>query len=384
MQDVISSNSSVSVADVVEAVSHLYPPHLAESWDSVGLVCGDPDAEVRSILVAVDPTPDVAAEAVKLGVDLLLVHHPLLFSAVNSVAATEPRGQVITDLIRSGCALLTAHTNADAANPGVSDALAELLGVRVERALVPAQQTGQLLVTYIPETYTEEVIDAVSAAGAGRIGDYNRCAFTQIGSGTFDAPQAGEPFIGQSGERTSVQEMRLEMSVPPGSETAAVAALLEAHPYEEVAYSLIPVSTVNIEVGLGRVGTLNRVVTLAEFADRVATTVPRTATGIRVAGNLDAPVGRVAVCGGSGGEFLALTAGCDVYVTSDLRHHVVQDHLAAGGCPVIEVTHWAAERPWCDQAVELLAGEFERRGYPELQISVSAVKTDPWTRGSGR
>lgn len=374
--------ASPTVADVVAAVARLYPPHLAESWDSVGLVCGDPQRPVHTVVVAVDPTEEVVDQAIQFEADVLLVHHPLLFSAVNSVAAVDPKGRVITSLIGSGCALLTAHTNADAAWPGVSDALAELLGINVERPLVPHRAAAHLLITYVPPSHVETVVDAMAAAGAGKVGDYDRCAFTSPGVGTFEVPLGAQPFLGSPGNREAAQEVRIEMVVPAGGEPSVLAALRQAHPYEEVAYSLLATTAVSSQLGLGRVGTLGQAQSLADFADRVALSVPRTATGIRIAGDLDTQVRTVAVCGGSGGEFLPMTAGCDVYITSDLRHHVVQDHLAAGGCPVIEVTHWAAERPWCDQAAGLLTTELASSGYAEPTVIVSPINTDPWTRGS--
>lgn len=376
------ASDSPTVADVWALVDELYPPALAESWDAIGLVCGDPDARVGTVLVAVDPTQDVVAEAKQVGADLLLVHHPLLFKAVHGVAAVDPHGRVVDELIRSGCALLTAHTNADSASPGVSDALAAVLGVSVERALVPRQESDRLLVTYVPESHLDVVIDALRNAGAGRVGDYERCGFTNEGVGTYEVPATAAPFLGTPGQRSTEPEIRLEMVVPRGDDTMVVAALLNSHPYEEVAYSLLTRTTVDRRVGLGRIGSLPGPVTLGEFADQVAAAVPRTSTGVRVAGDLATPVHTVGICGGSGGEFLPLTSGCDVYVTSDLRHHVVQDHLAAGGCPVIEVTHWAAERPWCDQAATLLSDSLNDTGYAETRVLVSAVHTDPWTQGS--
>lgn len=373
-----------TVADVCAAVDQLYPPHLAESWDAVGLVCGDPGALVSTVLVAVDPTEEVAAEAQRLQADLLLVHHPLLFKAVHSVAAVDPHGRVLNGLIQAGCALLTAHTNADSASPGVSDALAEAVGVTVERALVPRQESDLLLITYVPPSHLDTVIDALRTAGAGRIGDYERCGFSNDGIGTYEVPVTAQPFAGTPGQRSAEPETRLEMVVPRGFDAAVVDALLRSHPYEEVAYSLLTRATIDQHTGLGRVGSLSQPMTLGEFADRVAAAVPHTSTGIRVAGDLAATVRTVGLCGGSGGDFLPLTSGCDVYITSDLRHHVVQDHLAAGGCAIIEVTHWAAERPWCDQAATLLRDLLGTTGYADTRVLVSAAHTDPWTQGSFR
>lgn len=267
----MQESAEATVADVMRVIEAAYPPSLAEDWDSIGLTCGDPQATVSRILVAVDPVPDVVAEAVAFGADLLITHHPLFLSGVTSVAAGTVRGRVVHDLIRAGIALATAHTNADSACPGVSDALAAQLG----------------LVDCVP---------------------------------------------------------------------------------------LNPLS--DPTTGLGRVGRLPRPMPLSEFAAQVASALPGTEHGVRVAGDATTLVSRVAVCGGSGDSLMgaATAAGADVYVTSDLKHHRTQDHLLAGGCALVDVAHWASEWPW----LEDLAGVL-RSGLPGATVEVSRRVTDPWT-----
>ena len=385
----------VDVAAIVDATELLYPPHLAEAWDRVGLVAGAPERPVSKVMVAVDPTLDVAHEAVAWGAQLLLVHHPLMLAGVHAIPADQPHGAVLTTLLENGCALLTAHTNADAAETGVSDAIATRLGLIDVRPLDPV--SGQaaeeaLLIVYVPATHVDQVIDAATKAGAGNIGEYSRCAFTHGGTGTFQASAGAAPFIGEPGQREVADELRVEMVTPVADSQSVVEAVCAAHPYEEPAVHLAQLSpkvgAAGVRVGIGRVGTLPGQHSVATFADLVARVMPPTAAGVRVAGDLNRPVHTVALCGGSGDSLLSAAAGYDVYLTSDLRHHRVLDHLAAGGCPVVDIAHWAAERPWCDQAVQLLPGALSTLGYAadSVEFRTSALPTDPWTahRGSSQ
>ena len=269
--------ATATVADVVDVVHRRYDPTSAEAWDAVGLVCGDPGAPVHRVLVAVDAVAVTVDEALALGADLLVTHHPLLLHPVSSVAATTPAGRLVHRLVRAGCALLAAHTNADVAPEGVSDALAATLGIR---SAVP-------LVT------------------------------------------------GLAGPTT----------------------------------------------GLGRVGELDGAVSLAAFAGTVREALPATAQGVRVAGDPERRVHRVAVIGGSGGDALgsAARAGADVVVTSDLRHHVTSDFIAAPGGPaVIDVAHFASEWPWVPVVARLIRDDLALARRP-VQVHVSTVVTDPWT-----
>jgi dinuclear metal center YbgI/SA1388 family protein len=344
-------------------------------------VCGDPDDPVRKVLFAMDPVAVVVDEAVRLGVDLLVTHHPLFLRGTSSVAATTAKGRVVHRLIRAGAGLHVAHTNADHAKPGVSDALAAALGLNDLRPLdaLPAPALDKI-VTFVPEPDAEKILDALAAAGAGELGDYTRCAWTSSGIGTF-LPRAGaQPTIGEVGEVTRVDETRIEMVLARSRRFDVVAALRAAHPYEEPAFDVFELASWAGDTGTGRVGVLAAPMTLGDFASLVGSSLPSTAGGGRVAGPLDRVVRRVAVCGGAGGPYLdaATTAGADVYVTSDLRHHVVSEHLAEGGCAVVEMPHWATEWPWLADAAARLRAALEARG-TTVGTEVSVIVTDPWS-----
>lgn len=375
----------VTLADVVAVLDSAYPPRLAESWDSVGLVCGDLADPVGTILFAVDATAEVVDEAIEWGADLLVVHHPLLLRGVDTVAASTPKGALIHRLVRSGCALFTAHTNADSANPGVSDALASLLGVSGTRPIEPidAPSTDKWVV-FVPAGHSDSVRQALFDAGAGAIGDYSECSWSAQGIGQFLPRTGADPAIGVVGSLTRLDEDRIETVAPASLRAAVLAALRRAHPYEEPAFDVFEQARLPTSTGLGRVGHLLAPTTLRDFTETVRAALPSTVWGVRAAGDPDAVVSTVAMCGGAGDSFLGAVGqlGADVYVTSDLRHHPVDEHLRAGGPAVIDVAHWASEWPWCGQAQGIVDAKFG--GTPGWRSRVSTRRTDPWTVGSVR
>lgn len=381
-------DSTPSLRDVVALLHRRYDPRTADSWDHVGLVCGDPDERVEQVMFAVDPVDVVVDEAIADGVQLLVTHHPLFLSGVHGIPADHFKGRVVHRLVRAGIGLLAAHTNADNARPGVSDAIAGALGVVGVGPLEPLEAEPDPVdkyVVFVPTGDTEALIDAMSAAGAGRIGEYDRAAFFAQGTGTFRPLAGANPAIGAVGRVERVDEMMLQMVAPRRRRAQVLAALRSAHPYEEPAVEVIELADEQSGRGGGRVGDLSEPMALAAFAELVAATLPATAQGVRVAGDPGREVRRVAVCGGSGDSMLgaANASGADVYLTSDLRHHRASEHLEAGGCALVDVAHWAAEWMWLPQAARLLEQDAAEAGFG-LSTTVSTTVTDPWTFHVGR
>ncbi|MBM4640011.1 Nif3-like dinuclear metal center hexameric protein [Rhodococcus hoagii] len=375
-----TSTTVPTLADVIGALETAYPPALAESWDSVGLVAGDPADEVRKVVVAVDATAAVVDEALASGSQLLLVHHPLLLRGVDTVGAHTPKGALLHRLIRGGCALYSAHTNADRADPGVSDALAGALGLVATRPLVPIPDTTtDKWVVMVPTTDTVRVREVLFAAGAGELGDYRECSWTVTGDGQFRPLPGAAPTLGVVGEVETVREDRVEVIAPRRSRARILAALRAAHPYEEPAFDVFETADFPGSRGLGRIGELPEPQTLREFTARVAAALPRTEWGVRAAGDPDRVVRTVAVCGGSGDSLLDTVSGlgADVYVTADLRHHPADEHLRRGGPALVDVAHWASEQPWCAQAKGVLDGRFG--SVDGWDVRVTELRTDPWT-----
>jgi dinuclear metal center YbgI/SA1388 family protein len=373
------------LGEIVGILAGRYDPSLAASWDAIGLVCGDPDTLVRRVLFAVDPVAAVVDEALEWGAELLVTHHPLFLRPVHGVAATTPKGRVVHRLLSAGCGLLVAHTNADSARPGVSDALAAALGLPAGRPLdpLPGPELDKL-VTFVPHAAAEAVLDALAAAGAGAIGDYDRCAFGAPGTGTFRPLPGANPAIGSVGAIETVAETRLETVLPRAARAAVVAALRAAHPYEEPAFDVFELAALPSGCGIGRVVDLDRPETLADFVDRAARGLPATSAGIRVAGDPDRPIRRVAVCGGAGDSLLGAAAaiGADVFLTADLRHHPASEATQGGGPALVDVAHWASEWPWLADAAAVLRDGLRDRPGPAattVETRVSTTVTDPWT-----
>ncbi|MCH9722300.1 MAG: Nif3-like dinuclear metal center hexameric protein [Actinomycetia bacterium] len=367
---------SVRLAEVIAALDDAYPPDLAHDWDSVGLVCGDPDDLIDSVTVAVDATAAVVDTVGPRG--LLLAHHPLLLRGVDTVAAGTPKGALIHRLIRCGSALFTAHTNADAARPGVSDALADLLGLTVQEVLDPAVGGPALdkWVIFVPAGDADAVREALFAAGAGRIGDYSGCSWSVAGIGQFLPGTGASPAIGTVGTVERVAEDRIEVIAPAGIRAGILAAMRAAHPYEEPAFDVFSLAGLPAGTGIGRIGTVARPLRFGDFVTTVGSVLPQTSWGVRAAGDPEAVVSRVAVCGGAGDSLLsaAAAAGVQAYVTADLRHHPADEHRRRSDVGLVDIAHWASEYPWCAQAATMLRSHFG----DALGVAVCPLRTDPW------
>ena len=378
---------AVALRDVTGLLDQLYQPSWAQDWDAVGLVCGRPAGPVQKILLAVDPAPVVVEEAREWDADLLVVHHPLLLEAVHSVAADSPKGRVVHELIASGCALFTAHTNADAPAFGVNESLALALGIVDPQVIASDADPLDKIVSFVPIAEAEKMRKAITDAGAGAIGNYAGCTFTTEGMGRFLPLDGADPTIGQRGDRELVAEARIEAVVPRPLRHQVIEAMRSAHPYEEPAFDVLELadipSTGERLRGMGRIGRLAQPVTLRGFASSVEEALPKTAHGIRVAGDPDRLVEVVAVTSGAGDFLLETVLGtdADVYVTSDLRHHRAGEFLEHEGPALVDVAHWAAEWTWLPVLQRRLQAAFTSPLTSQgeaVEVRVSATCTDPW------
>lgn len=371
-----------TLREVVDLLHGWYPPGTADPHDAVGLVAGDPEQPVRRVHLSVDVTLPVARAAAAWDADLLVAHHPLFLTPVHGVARTTPKGRTLGALADAGCALLTAHTNADQALGGVSESLALALGLTGLAPLVPAP-AGQLEphldahVVFVPVEAADTLRAALADAGAGRLGDYDQASFSSQGQGRFRPLPGARPALGEVGRPEQVEEERVEVIAPRSLRARVVAALRAAHPYEEPAHHVVELAPLGpASTGTGRIGDVEPT-TLAGFADRVAAALPATAHGVRIAGDPDRPVRRVAVVGGSG-DFLLDTVrdtDADVYLTSDLRHHRALEFLEWEGPALVDVAHWAAEWTW----LPVLRGRLLGALGATVEVQVDAQCTDPWT-----
>jgi dinuclear metal center YbgI/SA1388 family protein len=362
---------SATVGDWLRILDGLFPSGLAEAWDNVGLQVGDRSWEADRVMVALDPTPEVIGEAIGHGSGLLVTHHPLLFRPLDRLDLGEPAGRAIGEAVGAGLAVVACHTNADAARPGVTDALAEALDLPVTGVLRPSPREERVkLVTFVPPEATSKVLDAVALAGAGEIGDYSHCSFRVRGTGTFLPSDRAHPTVGEPAELTEVEEDRVEVVLPSARLLSVVQALRTAHPYEEVAYDVYPLVGGD-GAGPGRLAEPPEEIAASALAERCR---ERLGGGIRTAGPLDRPVTRVALCGGAGASLIpdAIVADAEVMVTGDVKHHQALD-AAAAGLTVIDAGHHGTEWPFVRALAGVLAASM-----PDATVSVSETPTDPF------
>jgi len=368
----------MKVQDIAAAMENLLPKALAQSWDNVGLLVGDPEAKARRLLVTIDTTAAVAAEARRLKIDLIVAYHPIIWDGLKRITATGPTS-VIYDLIQAGIAVYSIHTSLDAITGGVNDALAECIG------LVDTEPIGDFVedpagpqykvVTFVPAGDVNKVAEALYQAGAGAIGNYSHCGFQTGGTGTFLPLDGAHPTLGRKGHLETVQEIRIETVVRADRVAAVIAALRGAHPYETPAFDVFRHHDVEKRLGLGRVGRLARPTRVPQLLTQI-----KKATGARAAGLIgsqDRLVRRAAVCAGSCGKILqgVIDSGCDLYLTGELRHH---EALAAqeSGLTCICLSHTVSERFALARLVKEL-----KNTLPGVTIRRSTKDADPfeWT-----
>jgi dinuclear metal center YbgI/SA1388 family protein len=362
----------LTIANVIDYLEQFAPTSLAADWDNVGLLLGDRSAQVERVMTCLTVTPESAAEAVESAAQLVVTHHPILFRPVKKLTTATPEGRTLLALIRAGIAVYCPHTAFDNTHGGINELLANrlsLMDLAPLRAREGARQCK--IVVFVPDADLARVSDALFAAGTGRIGQYSECSFRLSGTGTFFGSDASNPTIGQKGRREEVSEWRLEAICPEADVPRAVAALRQAHSYEEPAYDVFPLRPAPSPLGEGRVGRLPAPLALSEFAHKVKATL--NAGWVHTVGLGDTAVERVAIACGAGGEFLAdaVRARADALLTGEIRFH---DFLAARAQDLALVLpgHYATERP----GIEDLAGRLQRQ-WPELYVWASRRECDP-------
>jgi len=358
-----------TIDHVIRALHAIAPPKLAEAWDNVGLLLGDPRAPCDRVLVALETDLALVRRAARQHAQLLITHHPPIFTPVPRVTADEPAGKVLLAAARAGLALAAAHTNYDVAPGGVSDVLADLLDLRGVEPLAPADASDAAkIVVFTPPGDLEAVLRALAGAGAGAVGRYSDCSFRVPGTGTFRAMDGAHPTVGRPGRREEVGELRVEALVPRALAAGAAAAARAAHSYEEPAIDVYPLVPTTPELGMGRCGDLPEPARAAHLVERIKERLG--VATVRVAGRLSRRVERVAVCGGSGGKLAAdaLRRGCQLYLTGDVSHHEALD-AAAGGLVVVDAGHAATEAP----AIPVLARRLAQ-ACPTVRITAMRAK----------
>lgn len=353
--------------DLQQILETWAPKELAWEQDNVGAQIGASGKNIRSILVALDVTDEVVAEAKRKRCDVIVTHHPLIFRPLRSINADRRVERLATELIRNGIALYAAHTNLDYTPKGVSETLAGQLELRDVTVLQPSARLFKKVAVFVPLSDVDRVAAAMADAGAGAIGNYDSCSFRSAGTGTFRAKANARPYIGRTGVLERTQEVRLESLVPVWALDKVVGAMKRAHPYEEVAFDVADLSNTSAHHGAGAIGTLAKAVTLEKFLRALRKQLK--APALRYAPAKKKRIGRVAVCGGSGSDLLevAINAGADAFVTSDVRFHTFQE--ADGRIALIDAGHYETELPVVRAIVSYLKNELKNR---TLHVTVAA------------
>lgn len=364
----------MTVGDIEQIMESWAPRWTAWERDNVGLQVGDRRTRVRRILVCLDATPEVVSEARRTRTDLIISHHPLIFHPLTSLTPSTAVGATALQLARDGIALYSAHTNLDFAPEGVSMTLARTLGLVNIRFLAPLKGIMAKIVVFVPPRAVNAVMGAMADAGAGVIGEYSHCSFQTAGRGTFLGSASTRPAVGAAGVLETAEEVRLEMICPRPRAAQVIEAMKTVHPYEEVAYDLVPLENESTEFGMGAVGELDPPRPLRRWLGSVRSALR--ADVLRVSGANPARVRVVAVCGGSGSDLLpaAVAAGADAFVTADVRYHTFHD--AADRIALIDAGHWETEHP----VLEVVAAKLRRAcadRKARVVITVTRRKTSP-------
>ena len=333
----------MKLKEIIEIIEATYPTKLAESWDNVGLMVGDTEREIKKVLVSIEANEAIIKEAIKEHVDLIVTHHPFIFKGIKKVTTEDFKGRLIHTLIHHDIAIYSMHTNFDIAADGLNDYFMEVMGFKPTELLeITSTEDLYKLVVYVPKSHEEKVRSAMSQAGAGSLGNYSDCTFHLHGKGHFKPLEGANPFIGDVDTLEQVEEVRIESTVREPFVNAVIKAMLSAHPYETVAYDVIKLQNSGCEYGIGRLASISEKMNLKELAMLIKAKLGMNC--IRVVGDLEHPIQKVAVVTGSGSQYInkAMRKGADVLITGDLKYHEAQDAIDAGMC-VIDCNHFESE-----------------------------------------
>lgn len=333
----------MKLKSLIKKIELKYPLSLAYDWDNVGLLVGDYEMDIKKVLVVLEANEKVIEEAIKNNIDLIITHHPFIFKKINKVNTSDLKGKLIHKLIKNDVALYSMHTNFDIAFDGLNDYFMEIMEFEDTKILdITNVETLYKIVVYVPTTHAENLRKALANAGAGHIGNYSHCTFNSEGIGTFKPLDGSSPFIGVNGQVEKVNEIKIETIVPQNILGGVISSMLKAHPYEEVAYDIYRLENKGQSVGLGRLSKLKQNITLEKLSNNIKEKLKM--DYIRIVGNLDNEINKVAVVTGSGADMVkkAKRQGAQVIITGDVKYHDAQDALDIG-MNIIDCGHFDTE-----------------------------------------
>ncbi len=360
----------MTIGDITAVLEKFAPLDYQEDYDNCGLLTGHKNTHVTAALLTLDCTEDIVEEAIQLGCNLVIAHHPIIFSGLKKINGNTYVERTLIKAIKNDIAIYACHTNLDNVMQGVNHKIAAKLGLKNMQILAPKPGLLKKLVTFVPASHHNAVMQALFAAGAGHIGNYDSCSFNLEGTGTFRGNENTRPFAGTAGELSREPEIRLETVFSLGDETKVVQALLAAHPYEEAAYDIYALQNKHPQAGSGMVGELEKEMTETDFLNLVKKTLK--AGSIKHTKKLQKPIKKVALCGGSGRFLLknAIRSGADAYITADFKYHEFFD--ADGQLLLIDPGHFETE-----QFTPEIFYDIIQKKFPKFAIHLSKVNTNP-------
>ena len=358
------------IANIIAELEQFAPPSYQESYDNSGLLTGNATWHCTGVLCTLDATEAVVLEAIAQGCNLIVAHHPIIFSGLKKITGKNYVEQTIITAIKNDVAIYASHTNLDSVLQGVNGKIADAIGLVNQQILAPKQQSLVKLFTYVPLNYVNIVRDAIFNAGGGNISNYSECSFSVEGIGTFKAADGANPFVGSIGKRHEEKEMKLEVILPSYLSSKVVVALQAAHPYEEVAYEIINLSNTFTTVGSGIIGKLPEPINELDFLNYIKKIFNLKV--IKHTNLLGKPIQNVAICGGAGSFLIgnAKDAKADIYITSDIKYHEFFD--AENQLVIADIGHWESEQFTPDLLIDILKSKF-----PTFVVLKSEVITNP-------
>ena len=360
----------MKIKDVITSLEAIAPLSLQEGYDNAGLIIGDENAECTGILISLDATPAIVGEAVKKGCNLIVSHHPIVFSGLKKITGRNYVQESVINAIKNDIALYAIHTNLDNVLAGVNGKIAELMGLKNISILSSKENQLRKLYTFVPITHADNVRQAIFDAGGGHIGNYEECSFNAEGFGTFKGGSNTDPYVGKPGELHRENEIKIEVIFPAWLESRVLKNLLAAHPYEEIAYDIVRVENSLSSVGSGVIGELNEPADEKAFLKNVKEKFNLKL--IRHTELLNKPIRKVAVCGGAGSFLIssALAGGADCFITSDIKYHEFFD--ANDKMIIADIGHYESE-----QFTINLLQEFLEQKFPTFAVLKTEVNTNP-------
>jgi len=360
----------MTIRDITACIEEIAPLNYAEGFDNVGLLIGNYTTKVSGVIVTLDTLENVVDEAIEKKCNLIVSFHPIIFSGLKKLNGKNYVERVVLKAIKNDIAIYAIHTALDNSFQGVNAKICEILGLQNKKILIPQKNTIKKLTTYAPKDNAEEVRLALFQAGAGNIGNYDNCSYNTEGFGTYRGNEDSNPSIGIKGEQHTEKETFISVIFEKHNEKSILTALFNAHPYEEVAYDIVPLDNVNKEIGIGMIGELTEEKSEQEFLQFVKTTMK--AKGIRHSKLLNLPIRKVAVLGGSGSFAIenAIQANADVYITSDIKYH--EFYKAENKIIIADIGHYESEQFTKNLLVEILTKKF-----PNFAIILSQKNTNP-------